>query len=386
MTIYKTYKFRMYPSDEQRNLLNNFLGSSRFIYNYFLKEKETRYKDGYNYFLKKMLLDLVPLQVEYPWLKNVDSCILRTSLFDLDDAYTRYFNKQCEKPRHKKKSFSNSYRTTCIRSTYKGHNYANIKVDLDSKTIKLPKLSEIKIRGYRNLKSFDNKKILNATVSKVANKYYVSVCVEEQIEVKEFILKNCVGIDVGIKNIVITSDGLKYNAMAKITKIEKRIKGLQKGLSRTQRGSKNRYKIITKIQRAYEKLRNMRKYYIHLITKEIVRDNDLIVTENLKVKDMITNGNKGLRKLLPNTSLSEISRQLEYKSKWQNKKLIKVNTYYASSQLCSCCGYQNKQVKDLKIRKWTCPKCNHEHDRDINASMNILYEGITKYFKEQYKN
>ena len=387
MIIYKAYKFRMYPNIEQIITLNKFLGSTRFIYNYFLDQKDKRYKElNINYKLKDMCSDLKLLYNEYPWLKEIDSCALRTTLFNLDDAYTRFFKKQTEHPRFKNRNSKNSYRTNCIRSSYKDNNYSNIKVDLINRTIKLPKLDEITIKGYRNLNNFDDKKIINATISKVANKYYVSVLVEEDIEVKEYILRYAIGIDLGVKNIISTSDGIKYKAMSNIKRIEKKLKGLNRCLARSIKGSNNRRKIINKIQRVNEKLRNMRKYYIHLITTNIVKENDLIVTEDLKVKDMIINSNKNLNKLITNTSMSEIIRQLEYKTKWSNKRLIKVDTYYPSSQICNRCGNINKELKDLSIREYKCSKCGNTIDRDINASINILFEGITKYYKEQYNN
>ena len=387
MIIYKAYKFRMYPNIEQIITLNKFLGSTRFIYNYFLNQKDKRYKElNINYNLKDMCSDLKLLYNDYPWLKEIDSCALRTALFNLDDAYTRFFKKQTEHPRFKNRNSKNSYRTNCIRSSYKDNNYSNIKVDLINRIIKLPKLDEITIKGYRRLYNFDDKRIINATISKVANKYYVSVLVEEDIEVKEYILRYAIGIDLGVKNIISTSDGIKYKAMSNIKRIEKKIKGLNRWLSRSKKGSNNRRKIINKIQRINEKLRNMRKYYIHLITTNIVKENDLIVTEDLKVKDMIINSNKNLNKLITNTSMSEIIRQLEYKTKWNNRILIKVDTYYPSSQICSTCGNINKELKDLMIREYKCSKCGNTIDRDINASINILFEGVTKYYKEQYNN
>ena len=127
-------------------------------------------------------------------------------------------------------------------------------------------------------------------------------------------------------------------------------------------------------------MRNTRKYYIHEITDKITKENDVIITENLKVKEMIASetSTKSLRRGLTNASLFELERQLEYKTKWRGKKLIKINKYYPSSQICSSCGYQNKEIKDLSIREWTCPKCYHEHDRDVNASLNILFQGLLK--------
>ena len=381
--VYKAYKFRMYPTKDQQSKLNSFLGASRFIYNYFLNQKEQKYKKfNINYTLKDMKKDLIPLQEEYQWLKDIDSCILRTSLENLDNSYNNFFKLSMGYPKYKSRNKGNSYHTNCIRSIYKGNDYSNIKVDLNNKTIKLPKINEITIKGYRNLTNFD-KRIINATVSKEANKYYVSLCVEEEIDINEFHLRNAIGIDLGIKNSVITSDGIKYDKMSFYTKLAHKLKGLNKWLSRSQKGSNNRHKIIIKIQRVYQKLKNMRKYFIHNITNEIVKNNDLIITENLKIQKMIQKGNKYINKGILNTSLSEIIRQLEYKCKWLNKRLIKVDTYFPSSQYCNVCGKINKNVKDLSIRKWICKDCNNENDRDINASINILEEGIRKYYQEQ---
>lgn len=384
MVIYKAYKFRMYPNKEQIPKLNSFLGSSRFIYNYFLNKKEEIYKETKkNYNLKDMCSDLKCLYKEYEWLKEIDSCALRTSLFDLEDAYTRYFNNQNEHPKYKKRNTHNSYRTNCIRNSYKDKQYTNIKLDLKNKTIKLPKLEEIKIKGYRKINNI-NGRIINATITKENNRYYVAVCIEENKPLEEFILKNAIGIDLGIKNLVITSDGIKYKKMQAIKKYERKIRGLNKWLSRCEKGSKNRKKVIEKLNSVYRKLKNTRKYYTHFISNILVKENDIIVTEDLDVKKMIEE--KKISKYLSDSSMSEIIRQLEYKTKWQNKKLIKIPRYYASSQICNHCGNKNREMKNLNIRKWVCKKCNQENDRDINASINILEKGIEEYFKEQYAN
>ena len=383
MKIYKAYKFRMYPNTLQQTRLNQFMGTSRFIYNLFLDKKNKLYEETQeNYNLKEMKKDLLKIYGEYNWLKDVDSTLLRTTLDDLDKAFTNFFEKRASYPKFKKKNHNDTYRTNAIRSSYNGNNYSNIKVDLKDRTIKLPKIDKIKIRGYRNINTFEDKKILSATISKEANKYYVSVLVEENIDIIEFHLRNVIGIDLGIKNLVTTSDGIKYEPMPQITRLEKKIKGLNKWLARTQKGSKNREKVKNKLARVYQKLRNIRKYYTHSITSKIVKNNDLIVVEDLKVKDMITKANKTLTKLLTNSTLSEIIRQLKYKSNWNNKKVIQVNRYYASSKICSHCGTKNN-VNNLNIRKWECINCKSINDRDINASENIMYEGIISYMKGQ---
>ena len=377
MIINKAYKFRIYPNEEQKIFINKCIGSSRFVYNYCLNKKENLYKNKVSLSLKEMQKDLLGLNIEYPWLKEMDSCALRTSLEDLDKAYLNFY-KGSGHPKMKKKNINNTYRTNCIRNTYKDKNYSNIKVDLIKREITLPKVGKVKIRGYRNLTDFPFK-IFNATISRVSNKYYVSLSTEVEIDTNPFVPRYITGIDLGVKDLVITSDGIKYKALDNIKKYEKKIKGYNKALSRSKKGSNNRSKIIIKLQRYYEKLRNARKYYIHLITSKLVKENDIIVCESLKVKEMIEKGKHHLSKYISNSSLGEIIRQLEYKCKWNNKKLIKINTYYPSSQTCSVCGNRKKELKNLSIRRFVCEKCKNEIDRDINASINILMEGIRKY-------
>ena len=380
MMIYKAYKLRLYPTIEQTILISKNIGTSRFIYNYFLDKKENYYKETKtNLSLKTMKHMLVELKQEekYKWFCEVDSMSLTNTLENLDTAYTNYFKYEKNKPVFKKREVHESYTTNCIRSTYKDNNYSNILIDFENKTIKLPKLGLVNFKGYRNKTNF-NGRIISATISKEVNKYYVSLTVEEEIEkINVSTSLDAVGLDVGVKSLVVTSTGEEYSKLDN-SRIEKHIEDLQRKLSIKVKGSNNYKKLKTKIGRLYMKLRNRRKFYIHEITNKITKENNVIVTENLKVKEMITNGTRKLRKGIINASLRELERQLEYKSKWRDKTLIKINTYYPSSQVCSSCGYQNKLMKDLNIREWTCPKCNHEHERDINASINILFQGLLK--------
>ena len=381
MVIYKAYKFRIYPNKIQENMINKNIGSSRFVFNYYLDKKIKEYKDNNkNILLKEMKHDLVILKNEYVWLKENDSMSLTNSLEDLDMSFTNFFEKRGCYPKFKVKGIKDNYKTDMIRSTYKGRRYENISVDIKNKTIKLPKIGIVKMRGYRNLKEF-NKDIKNVTISKEGNKYYASVCVKEEVIERPFILSNVIGIDLGIKDLVITSDGIKYKKLD-ISRVEKHIEDLQRKLSRCEKKSIRRYKLKLKIKRVYMKLKNMRKYYIHEITKTLVNDNDLIITEDLMVKNMIEE--KRLSKYIANASFSEIIRVLKYKTKWSGKKLIKVNTFFPSSQICHRCGFQNKNVKNLSIRKWKCEECGCMHDRDINSSENILFEGLRLFYKNKY--
>ena len=368
MKIYRGYKFRMYLNEEQKELINKTIGSCRFIYNHFLDKKVSNAYNG---------IKLIPeLTKEKLFLKEVDSCALRNSIFNLEDAYKRYYKNLGGYPKYKIKEINNSYKTNNIKSTYKGKNYNSIKLDLINKTITLPKLKEVSIRGYRN-KNKLNGEVKSAVIRKEESKYYVSVLMEEDIIIKPFTPNTIVGIDLGIKDFLVTSHNEKIKNIIKIN--EKRLVGLQRWLSRCKLGSKNRYKIKLKIQRLFMKIKHARKFLLHTITNKLIKENDIIAVENLDVESM--KKNHYIAKCLTENPISEIIRILNYKATWNNKKLIEIDRYYPSSQTCSVCNYQNKKVKDLSIRNWECPQCGTIHDRDLNAAINVMCEGLKIYIK-----
>ena len=368
MKIYRGYKFRMYPTKKQEQLINKTIGSCRFIYNYFLGKKVSNAYSG---------IKLIPeLLKEKTFLKEVDSCSLRNSIFNLEDAYKRYYKNLGEYPKFKIKGIHNSYKTNNIKSTYKGKDYNSIKLDLINKTITLPKLKDVSIRGYRTKKEF-NGLIKSAVIRKEGDKYYVSVLVEENIIIPQFNSNSIVGIDLGIKNFLVTSHNEKIKNTIKFN--EKRLRGLQRWLSRCKLGSKNRYKIKLKIQKLFMKIKNARKFLLHTITNKLIKENDIIAVESLDVKGM--QQNHYIAKSLTKNPISEIIRVLNYKAIWYNKRLIEIDRYYPSSQLCNVCDYQNRKVKDLSVRSWQCPQCGHIHDRDLNAAINIMLEGLNIYIK-----
>ena len=373
--IMKAYTFRMYPTLSQKELLEKSFGTSRYIYNYFLGK-------NHNYINKfQCVKELPELVKEKEWMKEIDSCLLRTTIFNLEDSFKRYSKGLSNYPKFKSKQKSRkSYRTNNITSTYKGKIYNSIEIDLENKTIKLPKLKDVKIKGYRNLKQIKGR-IINATIYKEANKYYVSVCVEEELTIPVITPIKAIGLDVGIKEILTTSDGITLENRKYIQKYEDKIKGLNKWLASSTPGSKNRYKIIKKLQTVYKKLKNARKYYLHTISNEIVKENDIITCEKLKITKMTHKS--PISKQIYDASWYELIKQLEYKSKWKGKIFYQVDTYYPSSQLCHHCGYQEKNLKDLSIRNWKCKNCSNQNERDINASINILWEGIKMYFKNE---
>ena len=380
--MYKAYRFRLYPTTNQIELIHKTFGCTRVVYNHYLEKQKALYdegKDSLSCF--DMIKDLKNFQVERPYLKEVDSCSLRCSLFNLDDAFKRWYKGQGEYPKFKGKYNSKrSYRTNCISSTYKDKTYQSIEVDLKRHIIKLPKLKEVSIKGYRDLEYLPGR-IINATIEQASTlKYYVSVLVEEDDVYTKLKPRKIIGIDLGIKDIVITSDNEKIGNPRLIEKYEKRIKRCARELSRRVKGSNNYNKTKKKLAVLHQKLKNARRYFIHQTTKKLVIENDIIVTESLKLKDMIEE--KTLSKQLANVSLGELCRVLEYKAKIYGKKYIKIDSYYPSSQECSRCGYKNEKVKDLSVRSWICPECGSYHDRDYNASYNIMFEGLKKYMME----
>ena len=362
MEIYKTYKFRLYPTDEQRILINKTLGCKRFVYNYYLNYLKDN--NGINRF--DLHKDLPKLKEENEF--QVDSTVLCSAIDDLCKAFSDYYAKRKGYPKFKNRFSKHSYRTSCIRSRYKEKEYSNIEVDLLTRNIKLPKLGKVG-------------KIVNATISREStNKYYVSVLVEEDILIEKIIPTTIVGIDLGIKDLVVTSDGVKYSNDNILMKYEKRLKRLQRELSRREKGSKNYLKTKEKIARVHSKIKNYRKHYLNDIANEIVDEHDIIVTEDLKVQDMFKDKKKAFNKSLSDAAFSTLRSLIEWKCKIKGKIYYKINTYYPSSQICSYCGYKNSKLKDLSIREYDCPKCGIHNDRDINASLNILFEGLKLHY------
>lgn len=377
MIIYKAYKFRMDPTLEQKRLINQNLGSVRFIHNHFLEEKIKTYETYKRVVSPYMQMkSLRKLKDEYPWLKEVDHCSLMTTIFNLDDTFKSMI-KVGKYPNYKSKYNKESYTTNNELKTWGNIKYYSVRLNLKDRIVILPRLKSVTICGYKKLSSM-NGKIKSATVSKVANKFYVSLLVEMSIEVLENKCEKILGIDLGIKNYIVTSDGKKYKNEININ--EQRLKGLHRALSRSTKGSRNREKVIIKIQKFYRSLKNKRKTQICEIVKRILQENDVVVTEDLDVKKMYQT--KSIAVKLRDVPFTNFIETMSYKAKWQGKKVIKIDRYFPSSQVCSDCGYQNKTLKDLSVREWICPKCYAHHDRDINASINIKNEGIKILLKQ----
>ena len=367
-TILRAYKYRIYPNKKQQELINKTIGCCRFVYNYYLNKKIELYKTeqkSINY--NACANDLKNLKNQYEWLKEVDSISLQQTLKDLDTAYQNFFRriKNGEKevgfPKFKtKKNPKQSYKTQNVNS--------NIKIK--NNKIKLPKLGLVK---FANSRCF-NGRITSCTISKTnTGKYFVSVLVEEEIqELSQN--NNVIGFDLGVREYMTISDGEIINNPKILSKYEKKLIKLQRQLSRKKIGS-NRYKKHSKkIAKLHEKIRNIRTDFLQKLSTRIIQENQLIISEDLNVKGMVQNHR--LAKAINDVSWSEFIKMIEYKANWYGRTYHKINRFYASSQTCNICGYKNVDTKDLNVRKWVCPECGTNHDRDNNAAINILNQGL----------
>ena len=357
----KSFKVRIYPTKEQQVLLEKTFGANRFIYNYFLNLKSKLYefykiKLGYNNSSKV----LTELKRQKTWLKEVDSVSLQQTLRDLDSAYQNFFNGKSKYPNFKKKQDKNSYRTT-----------QRIKIDI--RYIAIPKIGMLHFRDKYNFECKNILKIYNVTISKTSSgKYYASISAEVYTQCFERTNQN-VGIDLGLKDFAILNTGERIHNPRVLKHLEVKYRRLAKSLSRKVVGSANYKKAKIRLARFHDKISNIRKDFLHKLSTNLVKEYDIICTENLNIKGLMKSN---LAKSFQDVSLYEFVRQLEYKAKWYGKTISKIDRFYPSSQLCSNCGYQNKDVKNLSIREWICPKCGVHHDRDINSAINILKEGL----------
>ena len=368
-SLEKAHKFRIYPNKQQEQLIQRTFGCCRFVYNHYLAKRIEMYKENkstmkYN----ACSSDLKNLKTEYEWLKEVDSVSIQSSLKDLDAAYQNFFreikkgNKNQGFPKFKsKKSNRKSYKTK----------FTNNNIQILDRHIKLPKLGLVKCKISKQISG----RILNATISQnPSGKYFVSVCCTD-VEFPQYpSTSQAIGIDLGLKEFCITSEGEMISNPKYFSKLQKKLAKLQRQLSRKQSGSSNRNKARIKVSRQHEKIANQRNDFLHKLSTQFVKEYDVICIEDLQIKNMVKNHK--LAKSISDVSWSEFTRQLQYKCDWQHKKLIKVDKFFPSSQLCSKCDYQNKDTKNLAVREWICPECGSVHDRDVNASINILNEGL----------
>lgn len=370
-TINKAYKLRIYPNKEQSELIDKTIGSSRFVYNYYLNERIEKYKntkesigkiDCNNHCNRELKKELL-------WLKECDKFALTNSIYDLNTAYQNFFreikkgNSNQGFPKFKSKRKSTlSYRTS----------FTNNNIEVKDNKIKLPKLKWIKFRDSRDLSNIS--KIFNVTISKTkTNKYYASVCAEEIIQEKEN-TGAMIGIDLGLKEYLTTSNNEVIDNPRWLRSSEDKLKKLQRSHSRKKKSSKNREKARLKLAKQYEKVSNQRRYFQQVLSTRLINENQVICLETLKPSNMVKNHK--LAKSIQDVSWYNFTRQLEYKGLWHGRSVVKINQFYPSSQLCSNCGEINVKTKDLNYREYECNNCGLIIDRDYNASINILNEGL----------
>lgn len=378
----KAYKYRLYPNKAQKELIDKTFGCCRFVYNFARgqqkKEEDmwSKVKDmqqqGYpfqdyksKFFNKVENVNAVKeLKKNYVWLSEVDSIALQSSIENLASAYDKYYKKQGGKPifKSKKKNDVRSYTTKCV----------NNNIRIIGNYIKLPKLNVVKVKAHISFSG----KIKKATISKTsANKYYVSLTVDtNDIVPLEKTNKN-VGVDLGITDFAILSNGIKIPNNHFMEKQLKKLDKAGKQLSRKTIGSSNFAKAKLKVAKIHEKISNQRKDFLNKITYNLVKQFDVVCIEDLEVSALKETDNSKRNMRVSDVSWHEFKRQLTYKCKWYGKTLSITDRYFASSQICSCCGKRDKK-KDVSIREWICPNCGAKLDRDINASINILKEGL----------
>jgi putative transposase len=378
-TKHKSYKFRLYPNQKQMLMFEKTFGCSRFIWNQMLADKIAYYKET------GQTLKNTPAQYkkEFPWLKEVDSLALANVQLNLQKAYQSFFKNKNHfgfpNFKSKNKMTHQSYRTNNKQGV------GTIRLSDNNNQIKLPKIGWIKVKAHRKLKGV----IKSATISKTSTgKYFVSILCEIKIEVEENIktfpkTNSNIGIDLGLEHFAILSTGEKIENPRFLISASKKLRREQKILSRRgllakQRGKSlndcmNYQKQRLKVARLHEKISNQRRDFLSKLSINLIKNHDKICMEDLASKNLMRNHH--IARAIGDASWSEFCRMLEYKAEWYGKQIIKINRWFPSSQLCSNCK-TNSGKKPLHIREWTCDSCGTRHDRDLNASVNILHEGL----------
>ena len=367
----KAIKIRLYPTETQQITINKLLGCCRLVYNCCLDHRNKIYEEtkesgslskSYNYFCELKEME------QYSFLKtDSHSKVIQQSLRDQDTAFKNFFSKKSKFPRFKSKK-DNEQKCRFPKDAIMGvkGNRINIIKTLKDIHFKCSRKDEFYLNKNQGL-------ISSATLTKTCSgKYYLSILIDKPHEVRFNKSTNIVGIDLGIKDLIITSNGEKFENKQFYRKQENKLKKLNRKFAKTQKDSNNHQKIRVKIAKLNEKIKNQRSWYIHHIVNQLLNENQDIVMEDLNVSGMMQNHK--LAKSIQDVSFCELKRILQYKASWENKQVIFIDRFYPSSKLCSDCGYKNDLLQ-LSDREWVCPECGVVHDRDINAAKNILNEG-----------
>lgn len=369
--MHKAYKLRLYPNKTQEVLLNKTFGSVRLVWNTLLAKNLKGYEEqGKSW---KQDFNTTPLKTDFDFLKEVSAASLQQKSRDLSETYKQWFNSVSGKrkgkplgyPRFKKKGLKDSYRLPNQK----------FKLFQADNKIQLEKIGKVTCRYPSDMSAFNKDDLVSVTITKSkSNKYYASVIVDAFVTPMPKTNK-MIGIDLGIKDLMTLSNNIVIKRSNYLKENQFKIKKMQQHLSRKKKDSKRYQKQRIKLAKLQDKIVNKRQWFIHNITKALVKDFDVICVESLDVKSM-QGSVKNINRTLAEVSLFEVVRQLEYKCLFYDKTFVKVDKYFPSSQLCSCCGEKNKEIKNLKIREWTCSKCGAMHHRDVNAAINILKEGF----------
>ncbi len=360
--MFKAFKYRLYPTAPQAEKINQNIGCARFVYNQLLDDrikvyKETKQKSKKTYY---------DLKKEHTFLKNADSRALLHARENLDAAYDKFFKE----PNTGFPKFKSKHK---CRWSYTTDNN-NDSVRFDGHRLKIPKIGYINVVEHRQHEG----RILSATISKErSGEYYASVLCEIEQPRSLPITDRVVGIDLGLHDIVVCSDGTRVEAPKHFRNSEQKLEKKQREFARTQKGGKGYEKARIKVAKCYQKIKNQRNDFLQKLSTKLIKENQIICLEDLFVKGM--EQNKKLAKSVTDASFAKFVSMLEYKAEWYGRKIIKIDRFYPSTQLCNGCGCKNVSVKGLrglKFREWTCPECGEVHDRDLNAAMNILKEGL----------
>ena len=366
----KAIKIRIYPSDEQKCFINRQLGCCRVVYNSCLSYRRDKYeKEGISITSSQAINYIVELKKEKEWLKKVHSKVLQQSVMDMNSSYKNFFEGRCGFPKFKSKK---DYEQKCRfpKDAFIGVRGNRIDLIKSLKDIHF----KCSVRDEKYLNKNQNK-VHSLTLTKTkSDQYYLSVLVDKQLELKPQ-TTSVIGIDLGIKDFVITSEGQVFENLHFKKSETNKLKRLQRQLSRKQPNSKNREKTRIKLAKLNQKIRNKKLHYLHQVSNQLVSENQIICMEDLNIKGMMRNHN--LAESISEMNFGEFKNLLTYKCLQYGRQLVFIDRFYPSSKTCHCCGYVNKSLK-LSDRQWVCPECNSVIDRDLNAAMNIKDEGLRK--------